>query len=82
MLTDPVDGARIGGRTPYPRPVGNVPGVRRESNPLFTAREVAARLQISTKTVYALVRRQELACVRVSNAVRVRPEDLEAYLSQ
>jgi excisionase family DNA binding protein len=47
---------------------------------LLRVREVAARLSVSTATVRSLVRRGELSAVRVSNAIRVRPEDLEAYV--
>ena len=48
--------------------------------PLLTAREVAARLRVSPKTVYALAARRELPHVRVSNALRFRTEDVQRYL--
>ncbi|MHB8420598.1 MAG: helix-turn-helix domain-containing protein [Myxococcales bacterium] len=48
---------------------------------LLTVREVAARLHVSTATVYALADRGKLAHVRVSNAIRVAPEDLAAYVA-
>jgi excisionase family DNA binding protein len=47
---------------------------------LLTVRQVATGLSISTATVYKLVERGELPHVRISNAVRVAPEDLAAFL--
>ena len=47
---------------------------------LLTVREVARRLRVRPVTVYRLCDRGELPHVRVSNAIRVRAEDLEAYL--
>jgi len=44
-------------------------------------RQVADRLGVSAATVYALCGRGELAHLRVSNAIRVRVEDLEACRS-
>jgi excisionase family DNA binding protein len=38
--------------------------------------EVAAVLWVSTATVYNLCHRGELPHLRVSNAIRVKPEDL------
>jgi len=55
-----------------------VPGGRGH---LLAVREVAARLGVCTATVYALVERGELPHVRVSNAVRVVPADLEAFVA-
>jgi excisionase family DNA binding protein len=43
-------------------------------------REVAKRLVVSTATVYVLIDRGKIAHLRVSNAVRVRPADLEAFI--
>jgi excisionase family DNA binding protein len=48
---------------------------------LLTVRQVARRLGVSAATVYTLVARGELAHVRVSNAIRVAPTDLAAYLA-
>jgi excisionase family DNA binding protein len=45
---------------------------------LLSVREVAAYLAVSTKTVYALCARGKLRHIRVLNAIRVAPEDLEA----
>ncbi|WP_224249458.1 helix-turn-helix domain-containing protein [Hyalangium gracile] len=49
---------------------------------LLTVREVAERLGVSTATVYGLCERGELPHVRVSNAIRIRPADVEAFLSR
>jgi excisionase family DNA binding protein len=43
-------------------------------------REVAARLGVSTATVYKLVNGGALAHVRIANSIRVAPADLAAYL--
>ncbi len=47
---------------------------------LLTVREAAEHLRVSTATVYALCERSELRHVRVSNAIRVRVEDLEDFI--
>ena len=47
---------------------------------LLTVRDVAARLRVCTATVYRLVGEGRLAHVRVLNAVRVAPRDLEAFI--
>jgi excisionase family DNA binding protein len=48
---------------------------------LLSVCEVAARLSVSTATVYKLVERGELPHLRISNAIRVAPVDLEAYIA-
>jgi excisionase family DNA binding protein len=48
---------------------------------LLSVREVAERLSVSTATVYALCERGELAHIRVSNAIRVAPRNLEAFIT-
>ena len=48
---------------------------------LLTVRQVAASLSVSTATVYALIDRGELAHARVSNAIRVAPADLQAFIA-
>ena len=48
---------------------------------LLTVREVAERLAVCTATVYALVERGEIRHLRVSNAIRVHPDDLEAFIA-
>jgi len=49
---------------------------------LLTVREVAARLQVSTATVYKLCARHELPHVRVLGAIRVAPADLAAFVER
>jgi excisionase family DNA binding protein len=48
---------------------------------LLTVREVAARLKVSTATVYKLCRRGVLRHVRVLNALRIAPADLDRFAS-
>ena len=47
---------------------------------LLSVMDVAERLAVSTKTVYALGASGTLRHFRVLNAIRVAPADLEAYL--
>ena len=47
---------------------------------LLTVRQVAHWLNVSTATVYALCGRGELAHVRISNAIRIVPDELESFL--
>jgi excisionase family DNA binding protein len=48
---------------------------------LLTVREVADKLQVSTATVYKLANRGDLPHARVSNAIRVAPAALAAFLA-
>jgi excisionase family DNA binding protein len=48
---------------------------------LLTVRAVAARLGVSTATVYKLVAQGDLPHARVSNAIRISPVDLDAYVT-
>jgi excisionase family DNA binding protein len=41
---------------------------------------VAEFLGLSRATVYTLVRNGDLKHVRVANAIRIRPEDLDAFV--
>jgi excisionase family DNA binding protein len=50
--------------------------------PLLTVREVAQRLRVRPVTVYRLCERSELAHIRVSNAIRIRREDLDQYVAR
>ena len=59
-------------------PNGRLRAVR---EPLLGVREVADLLGVSRATVYALVERAALPCVRVLNAIRVRPSDLSAFIA-
>jgi excisionase family DNA binding protein len=47
---------------------------------LLTVRDVARTLRVSTATVYRLCDDGELPHLRVGNAIRVCPEDLEDYV--
>ena len=49
---------------------------------LLTVRAVASRLGVSTATVYKLVAHGDLPHVRVSNAIRVIPDDLDSFLAK
>jgi len=70
------------GRRGFAVPVLLAPELRTGADePLLTVKEVAARLQLSTATVYKLVDRGELACVRVANSIRVRAGVWAAYLA-
>jgi len=48
---------------------------------LLSVRDVAARLGVCAATVYRLAAEGQLAHVRVLNAVRVAPRDLEAFVA-
>lgn len=47
---------------------------------LLRASDVAKTLNISLALAYRLLQTGELPCVRIGTAVRVRPEDLDAYI--
>jgi len=47
---------------------------------LLTLQQVADRLQVSISTVRRLVDAGELRAVRIGRNLRVRPEDLAAYI--
>jgi len=49
---------------------------------LLTVRAVAAHVGVSTATIYKLVAQGELPHVRVSRAIRVKPDDRAAYLAR
>ena len=48
---------------------------------LLTVNDIAQRLQISQSFAYALMQRGEIPTVRLGRAVRVRPQDLEDFIS-
>ena len=50
--------------------------------PLLSVRQVASQLGVCTATVYALCAKGALPHVRVLNAIRVAPSDLEAFLER
>jgi excisionase family DNA binding protein len=49
-------------------------------SPLLNAHEVAQILHISRSYVYQILRRGDLPSIRLGNALRVRPEELQAYI--
>jgi excisionase family DNA binding protein len=49
---------------------------------LLSVRATAERLGVSAATVYSLVASRQHRCLRISNAIRIHPDDLTAYLSQ
>lgn len=52
-----------------------------QTEEILTVPEVARYLRVTTKTVYALVRRGELTSFRVGRAVRVRRHDVEHFVA-
>jgi excisionase family DNA binding protein len=48
---------------------------------LLTIREAAAILGVCTAILYRYCSRGELAHVRISNAIRIHPEDLDAFIT-
>jgi excisionase family DNA binding protein len=48
---------------------------------LLSVRQVADRLRVSTATVYSLCERGEIPHLRVSNAIRVAPADLDRFIA-
>ena len=47
---------------------------------LLTVRQVAEKLGLCTRSVYEIVGRGEVAHVRITNAIRVAPADLEDFI--
>ncbi len=53
------------------------------NEPIFTVQQVADQLQLSTATIYALVRRGELAAVRIGlgrGTIRIRESDVARFI--
>ena len=49
---------------------------------LLKSSEVAEILHVSRSFAYLLMRRGDIPTVRIGDAVRVRPEDLERYIHE
>lgn len=49
--------------------------------PLLTVERAAFLSAVSEATIRRAIRDGRLACVRVGRSVRIRPEDLEAFLA-
>jgi excisionase family DNA binding protein len=60
---------------------GRRPKVRGLPERLLSVREAAQALGVCSAIVYRLVDRGDVAHVRVSNAIRIAPRDLTAYLA-
>ena len=52
-----------------------------DSDQLMTVAEVASQLQVSTRTIRRLIAAAELKVVRIGRAIRIRPADLNAYVT-
>ena len=52
------------------------------NNQLLKAKDVSERLNISRSQAFALMRNGELPTVRFGRLVRVRPEDLMAFIAK
>ena len=57
-------------------------GITVGADHLLSVREAAARLGVSTATVYKLCERGELPQVRVSNTIRIAPTDLVDFIAR
>ena len=51
-------------------------------NKLLTVEDLADYLQLSTKTIYRMLRRGQLPCYRVGNQWRFRKEVIDTWLEQ
>ncbi len=60
--------------------MGPAPPLQGQGGRLLSVRELAAALGVSTATVYRLCESGEFPHARISNAIRVRPKDLEVVL--
>lgn len=49
---------------------------------LLTARQAAAALSISERTLWGLTHRGDIPCVRIGRSVRYDPDDLKAWVDQ
>ena len=49
--------------------------------PLLTVRDAAARLGVCTRTVYELCEHGKLPHVRIGNAIRIAPAELDAFVA-
>lgn len=52
------------------------------SDQLLTVDDLAEYLQLSTKTIYRMLRRGQLPCYRVGNQWRFRKSIIDAWLEQ
>jgi excisionase family DNA binding protein len=52
------------------------------TEPLLTVDDVAARCQVSTRTVRRWIKSGELQAIRLGRQLRVRPVDFESFLKK
>jgi excisionase family DNA binding protein len=55
---------------------------KKEDYQLLTAREVAKLLHVSKAQAYRLIQQGRLKSIRFGRTVRVKPEDLEAFIQR
>ena len=51
-----------------------------KSGYIYNVRDVASILKVSSKTVYGLIRDEQLKCIWVRGQIRITPEQLNEYL--
>jgi excisionase family DNA binding protein len=51
------------------------------STPLLTLKAVAAHLEVHQRTIRRWIEAGDLAAVRIGSVVRIRPADLDAFIS-
>ena len=49
---------------------------------LLTGKDIAHLLKISSSQAYKLMRRGELPAVHIGKSIRVKPEDLDAFIAR
>ena len=49
---------------------------------LLTMRQAAKALQLSDRTVWSMIQRGELPCVRLGRSVRIDPADLQQFIEK
>jgi len=65
--------------TDFPRPAANPAGA--STRPLLTVERAAFLASVSEATIRRAIRDGRLTSVRIGRAVRIRPEDLDAFLA-
>lgn len=61
-------------------PQNNWPGV--ETQPLLTVKDLAERLRVKPRTVYALVEEGAIRCVRIGSLIRFEPEAVIDFIAR
>ena len=70
------------GRAVEGAPLPAIDQIALSSPTLLTTADVAALLQVSTKTVRRLIDRGELGAIRIGRNVRIKPEILRALIER